>query len=312
MAEPLEDNSAVDELDTDASGTDAGGDTGKPDLTIVNDDGDDKIVTVPASWPEDWRDRALKEAGGDEKLAARLKRFASVGGIVKSWLNAEKKINSGTLIQPLAENATDEEKVAWRVANNIPESPEKYDTNLGEGMVLGEEDKPIVDSFLKDAFEGNLNNDQAKTALKWYYKFQDERAQAVYNADAEAREEGVTILKEEWGQEYKPNLNAVRGWMDSVDPEAFDTLFSARDSQGRLIGNNPVIVRMMVEAARSINPAATVIPGSTTTSGKGVEDEIAAIENDMRTNEKAYFKNEAKQARYRQLLEAREKLKARG
>ena len=44
---------------------------------------------------------------------------------------------------------------------------------------------------------------------------------------------------------------------------------------------------------------------------KAKAKKIAKIEKDMRTDRKAYNGDEKKQARYRELIEAREKLKAR-
>ena len=74
------------------------------------------------------------------------------------------------------------------------------------------------------------------------------------------------------------------------------------------LGNNPVFLRALVEAARAINPAATVIPGNADSSGKSISDELAEIDKFRREHRKQYTKDEKMQARERQLLEAQLKL----
>ena len=59
------------------------------------------------------------------------------------------------------------------------------------------------------------------------------------------------------------------------------------------------------------NPAGVVVPGSHADPSKGVDDEISTIEKTMRTNRSEYNRDEKMQARYRELLGAREKLKPR-
>jgi hypothetical protein len=62
--------------------------------------------------------------------------------------------------------------------------------------------------------------------------------------------------------------------------------------------------------AREINPAATVTESAGAT-GKGLEDEIREIEKFMREHRAEYYKDERMQARYVELLGAREKIQAR-
>jgi hypothetical protein len=68
---------------------------------------------------------------------------------------------------------------------------------------------------------------------------------------------------------------------------------------------------MLVSLALIQNPAGVVVPGAHADPSKGVDDEISTIEKMMRTDRAAYNKDERTQARYRELLGAREKLKPR-
>jgi hypothetical protein len=86
-----------------------------------------------------------------------------------------------------------------------------------------------------------------------------------------------------------------------------DGLLSARGPDGVPTLNNPDVMRWLVSMARELNPAATVVPGSGNATAS-VADEIANIEKTMRENRRAYMADEKMQARYRQLLDARERL----
>jgi hypothetical protein len=90
-----------------------------------------------------------------------------------------------------------------------------------------------------------------------------------------------------------------------------DKLLNGRLADGTPIGSSPEMLKFLVGLALIQNPSGVVVPGSEADPMKGVEGEIEKIEKTMRENRKAYNLDEPMQARYRQLLEAREKLKPR-
>ena len=160
------------------------------DPTIAANPDDDGTVIPNATWPEDWRD---KFAGDDEKLLGRLKRFAGPENVVKSWLNAEKKISSGQMRFDLPENPTDEDLASYREANGIPGDWTEYSTDLPEGVVFGDEDKAVIDAFLESAHGANMPQEYVTPALQWYHQFQE---------DSIAEQTGVG-----WGRKNKQILS---------------------------------------------------------------------------------------------------------
>ena len=62
----------------------------------------------------------------------------------------------------------------------------------------------------------------------------------------------------------------------------------------------------MADWARKLNPAATVVPNNANPM-QAIESEIAGLEDKMGTDE--WFKDEAAQQRYRDLISARDNLK---
>lgn len=275
----------------------------KPESTsVATDQSDSTAVAAPADWPVDWR---AKLAGDDTKLANRLQRFTSVNDIAKAWVNADALIRSGQVRKPLPENATDEQLQAWRQEAGIPQKWEDYGKDLGDGIVIGDDDKPMADSFMQFAHSENMHPSAVKSALKWYYKFEEETRAAQAAADKADKARGVDELRAEWGAEYRANLNAVKGMLDAEDPELFAQLFGSRDETGAMLGNEPRVLRWLAKMATLLNPAATLVPGHATNSLQSIESEIAEIKKKMGT--KDY--DDAMRKRYEVLLDAQLKLK---
>ena len=84
-----------------------------------------------------------------------------------------------------------------------------------------------------------------------------------------------------------------------------------RLADGTPIGSSPDALKFLVGLALIQNPTGVVVPGSEANPMKGVEEELAKIDQTMKTNRAAYNKDEKMQARYRELLVAKEKLKPR-
>lgn len=288
---------------------------GGEDTAAAAQGGDDTLGgsggEVTPDWPDDWRDKA---SGGDEKLAKVVERYRSVPDMAKALAAAQQKIRSGELRPTLTDNASDEEVAEYRKAHGIPESPEGYLENLPDGLVVGDEDKEAVNSFLKSVHGKNASPDVVASALDWYYKQQDEAEARQTEADKEYRQKANDELRAEWGTEYRSNINAIASFLDAApsDEEGNslkDLLFGARLADGTPLGDNPAAMRWLAQVAHESNPGHFVSPGVGGQKIEAIEDEIKSIEGKMGTPE--YTKDEKMQERLRTLYAAQEKLKAR-
>ena len=94
--------------------------------------------------------------------------------------------------------------------------------------------------------------------------------------------------------------------------------FRDRFMNGYLADHTPIKAspeawKWLVQMEREINPTASVMPGATGDVGKSIATELQDLRAMMGNRQSAYWKGEkaeANQARYRQLLEADAKLKA--
>ncbi|NWG25369.1 MAG: hypothetical protein HXY30_13325 [Pseudorhodoplanes sp.] len=253
-------------------------------------------------------------AGGDAKELARLQRFADEAAYHRSYRALEARLSSGEFRRALPENASAEELAAWRKDNGIPDKPEGYleKLTLPDGLVLGEADKPVAESFARRALEKNWTPQQFNDAVGWYYENLEAQQAAQAEADAAFKQTSDDALRAEWqGADYRANLNAIQNLFAGWPKGLAEQLLTARTADGHILGNMPDFVKQMAALARELNPAAALVPAGGADPGKSLSDEIASIEKTMREKPDEYWNSTTMQTRYRELLEAQEKMQAR-
>ncbi|MFK0687984.1 hypothetical protein ACFX5Q_07235 [Mesorhizobium sp. IMUNJ 23033] len=260
-------------------------------------------------WGKDWRDKLAK---GDEKKLAMLKRFASPEALLVAQEEAQRKISEG--LKPKGkpgEKATAEEWAAYRKQNNIPEAVDDFVKAivLPDKRVIGDDDKPVVAAFAERAIKKGIAPTDMAEMVDEYYALQEEQQFQQATADAAFKKEAEADLKKEWGGDYAGNFAAMRPYFESVNPELFTNLMGGRMADGRKIGNHPDVLRFFAAKAVAENPMATIVPAGGS-SAEGLHTEIATMEKRMKEDRAAWHKDTKAQERYRQLITARDKLKA--
>lgn len=287
----------------------------KPTNTVL--DAEPDPAPEPADWPSDWRE---KLAGEDKKLLSTLKRFASPKTFSDSYFAMKHKLSSGEYLKALPENASEEDLAEYRKTLGIPETPEGYDlTALPEGLSITEADKPAVADYLKQAHALNLTEAQVKQNVAWYLQNREAEQAALQQRNEQRKDETMNALRAEWGNEFRPNLNAMNGYLDTLGADAKQALLSARDADGTMLLNNPAVVKALAQTARDLNPAATVVSATGANAAGAIADEIASISKMMGDYNSDYWRGpkvegtgETKlQKRYAELLEAQERMRSR-
>lgn len=273
--------------------------------TIAGGNISDAPAAVPADWPEDWR---VKLAGEDKSYLKTLDRFNSPADLAKAYRDAQQRLSSGQLRAVLPDNPTAEELAAWRQQNGVPEAPDKYDVQLGDGFVWGDADKPLLDDFTKYAHDSNMPADQVKKVLGWYARLQEQNLAKMEEADERFHQESEDRLRAEWGAEFRANTNAIGNALDAhAQTEVKEAFLQARLPNGRRLADDPGVLRMLASLAREANPTHTVAPS---TGFGSMEDELSILQKKVGTKE--YWSDPKMQARYLELLEAKQRSESRG
>jgi len=248
----------------------------------------------------DWR-REL--SGDDEKFYKQLSRYQSKEAFGKAHKELVTKLSAGEFKQPLKEGASETEVAEWRKANGIPETPDKYDLTLPDGLVVGEDDKKEVSDFLARAHKVNASPEFVKTAVASFLEMREAKIAEIAEQDESAQTETISLLKEEWGSDYKLNKSLISDMMASAPNGLGDSILRARMPDGTLVGNHPDAARFFAGLARELNPVGTILPAGAESNMQSVESEMKELESKMGT--KSY--TDADRQRYIKLTEVKEK-----
>lgn len=250
-----------------------------------------------------WRDAF---AGEDDKFKSQLERYNSPADLGKAFREQRATISSGNLKQAPDENATPEDLAAYRVANNIPAEASGYLENLPEGLVLGDDDKEIFESFAGAMHEMNVEPAVMHKVIDWYNGFAEDQQDVMAELDNGHHQETEDSLRQEWGTDYRANINLVGALIEGTfSEENAAAILNARDGDGRAIMNNPGILQGLAEISRKLNPVNQLIPKTGGTAQQTLDDEIDTLEKFMREDRDKYNKDEKSQARLRELYQIR-------
>jgi hypothetical protein len=301
---------------------------GKTIATGADSETDDKAKAAEAKpaksdWPADWREKWAEHASAGDKKAykkelARLQRITDPAGVYGMYRELEGRFTGGGLVKVPGKDAKPEDVKAFHTALGVPEKPEGYmeHIKLESGAVIGEADKPMLNSFTEALHKAGAPPSAVNAAANWYYQRQEQIAAEVDEQDEAFRRDAEKTLKEELGASFKRQTNAISslfatapGGADAKNANSlYSRLVGGRTADGKLIGNDPDVMRWLIAMTNEVNPAATVVEEGRQ-GGKSLDDEIKEIEKIMRTDRREYDRNYA--ARYGELLAARDKIQAR-
>lgn len=171
------------------------GEQGKPspNPNPLNTD-DPPPPAVPQKFPDNWRDQL---AGDDAKYRKQLERYASPEALAKAHRELQSKMSSGEFrAAKLPENPTDEELTQWRKDNGVPEHADDYLADLPSGIVLGNEDKERVSSFLEAMHGKNVSKEHVQAAIEWNQQMVEQEMQARYERNVEAQQKTEDALRQ--------------------------------------------------------------------------------------------------------------------
>jgi hypothetical protein len=265
-----------------------------------------------AAWDANWRETYAKD---DAAKLNVLKRFASPGAALDALFSAQQKIRSGDLKAALPKDATPEQRAAYRAENEIPEKPEGYLDKLPEGLKVVDDDKPIIEPYLKVFHDENVSPALAHKLLTVRNAEHERMIEARVTADESLKTATEDKLRGEWGNDYRANINSIHGMLDGAPPEVSEAILQARTPDGNPLVGTPEVVRWLAQLSRELNPFGTIVPATGgTLDGKGVEDRIAQIEGLMGDRNSTYWKGpmaDKTQKEYRDLIDARNNMRKR-
>ena len=270
----------------------------------------DPPVNMFAELGDNWRGDLLGVAGyeGDDLTSrqGQLERVVDLGTFTKNYFSAQDKIRNGEVSNGMPDNPTEQQVVDWRVANGVPETADSYELSLADGVVLGDNDKAILDPILAAGHELNLTNAQATAMTSKFLEGREAEMEVLERDDGIHKMQTAAQLKTAWGQDFETNVNLIKGFVAGLPDAVREGFESARMPDGRAMFNSPEVMVFFADKARQLNPSSTVVPNSNNPKGD-IDTEIKELEGRM--GEDAWHKDLEAQKRYQDLINAREAMK---
>jgi len=222
-------------------GADGGGGDGGPNDGADGSDGGDgggdggaNPWYVDAGFSED--------VVNTDGMSDYLSRFKSAEEAVKSGYEARKKLGNATegMVKVPGEDASEEEKAAFREAVGVPESPDKYSWKPPEGM---EVDQEIFQDRLGKLHEAGLSDAQVSQAMDLYAEEITRMNEDFQNHQAEIAKETEDSLRKEWGEKYDDNIKEARAVAEKYG------VIEAMKETGMI--NQLGVIKMLHEVSRS-------------------------------------------------------------
>ncbi len=272
------------------------------------------VVEPPAeTWantaPDDWR---AQLAGDDEARLNQLTRMSSVGQLVDNYFEAQDKIRSGQIeaASVPTEDSSEDEWAAFRETNNIPTTAEEYKVELGEGLVIGDDDQEVLNQVYPVAHALNLPTEAVSQLANALLEGQAQQFHKLEIQQESYRKEADSLVRDAWKGDYEVNKNLIGATILGSLPESVrDEFAHATLADGRKVFNSPEMLIAMAEWARVQNPSAVVVPNNANPM-QAMETEIAEIEK--RIGDDTWYKDTGAQKRYQDLITARDNLKKQG
>jgi hypothetical protein len=159
--------------------------------------------------------------------------------------------------------------------------------------------------------EANADPSVVQGAISWYKEMEEAQAAEAIEQDKAYRKESEDALRDEWGSEFRSNVNAIENFLATAPEGVGDNLLGARLGDGTLLSANPDALRWLAKLADDVNPAGFLAPTPGMNDMQSIESRLKEISEIRRTEPNKYFGDEPMQEEYRKLLEAQEKLQAR-
>ena len=231
-------------------------------------------ATVAQSGGEvefDWRSQIPEEIRDHKSLA----HFTDVGAMAKSLVNAQSMIGADKVAIP-GKHATDEDwGEVWRKLGR-PDTPDGYElvNEMPEGI---EQNDDMLNWFRATAHEIGMTPTQAQKMLGKYNQFLGTQMGADEGMVEQLRETTEIELKKEYGAAFADRVSNGNAVMQEFGGEGLTELQLA---DGRLLGDHPDIIKLMVNVGEFINSkiGEDVLAGTKSSGGLAPDDARAKLQ----------------------------------
>ena len=270
----------MDDENNEENGTGDEGASGENQNTEGNqneggDGGEGGKEGAAANWyGDDWKEQL---AGDDKAFLKQLGRYSTPNDFANGHKALQQKFSSGEARGELPENHTDEDLATYRKANGIPDTPEKYWDDMPEGLVIGDEDKSLFESYGQMMHDMNVDPKVAQSTAAWYYQAMETQQAEQAEVDDNQRMATEDALRVKFGDEYRAVISTMDTYFEQAPAEVLEALMGARAADGTPLMTKPDVLEFFAATARAENPFSTPVPNLSQHGGDWKEEQAALI-----------------------------------
>jgi hypothetical protein len=208
---------------------------------------DGAVVAAPASAATqpaagDAASKSWLEALGDLGKDPSLQMFKEPSALAKSWVNAQKMIGADKVVIPKA----DAPEADWEAFYNKvgrPESPDKYEFKLPEGVTM---DESLAKGFKEIAHKNGLSPKQVQALVQWDAEQKIQQAKNGETAQMDSLKGALDDYKKTLGGEekFKATVDRARVAVRALADDGFKNFL--RESG---VGSRPEAIAFFAKLA---------------------------------------------------------------
>lgn len=248
------------------------------DTNLTDDGGNVDQKTAEVNTAPAWTAQLDKDLQTNERLTS----FKSIGEMGKAFLESEGKL-SGAVFVP-GEDASDEQKAAYREKMGIPATPDKYTIAKPEGLPEGiEYSKEAEGAYKQFAHDNGLTNKQAASLHGWYHDLIKTGYAQQQQTEKQALDAAINTLKDEWkGDAFKANTELATRVFTKFGGEEAQKFIETTKVNGLPLGDHPVFLKIFANIGKVVSDDSAM--GDRSTKGHEMSDEDKAKQRFPNTN----------------------------
>ena len=189
----------------------------------------------------------------------------------------------------------------------LPKESEGYEYQTPEGMIIGDDDKDVINSFKKIAHDSNIPQDAFEKIVNFHYdniQKQDALEREMFEQQSITASE---ILQKELKGDFDRSIEHLNSFLKNKFGDNKEIIDNAIGGDGVPLLSNPAVIRQLMNIANELDPIARVMPiGQRSVSSLNNEKEelISKMKDD-----KEWLKNPKHVSRLYEIFEAETKIK---
>jgi hypothetical protein len=196
--------------------------------------------------PDNWRDALPDDLKADPSLKDYKPGKDGFVNLAKTLVNAQKLVGREKIARP-AKDAPKEVWEAFYEAGGRPKTAGDYQLNLPENLKGVQLDQKKIEKWQAKFHELGVSQSQYESILTEFLGSTHAEITAKSQAEQQAREQGITALRTEWGDKTDTKFNVAASVVAKFGGEEAQKYFTESG-----LGNDPKLIKLFASIGEAM------------------------------------------------------------